>query len=72
MGSISTCLSQEATLYGVKKDLSVTRSHFIWDQQGLVCYKNAPYMVSISTCLSQKATLYGVNKHLSVTRSHFI
>ena len=35
---------QERTLYGVNKDLSVTRIDVIWCESGFVCYKNARYM----------------------------
>ena len=35
MGSVKTCLLQECTLFGVNKDLSVTRMHVIWGQKDL-------------------------------------
>jgi len=46
MGSVKTCLLQECTLFGVNKDLSVTRMHVIWGQTGHVCYKNVRYLGS--------------------------
>jgi len=72
MGSIRTCLLQEDTLYGVRKDLSLTRIDFIWGQLGLVCCKKTSYMGLERACLLQEDTLYGVNKDLSVTRIHVI
>jgi hypothetical protein len=61
MGSISACLLQEGTLYGVNKCLSLTRTYFIWGQLVLVSYKKVLYMGSNSACLLQEGTLYGDN-----------
>jgi hypothetical protein len=72
MGSICNRLLQEGTLYGINIDSPVTRSHVIWGQYGLACYKKARFIGSIWTRLLQEGTFYGVNIDSPVTRRHVL
>jgi len=68
---IRTCLLQEGTLCGVKKDLYVTRMHVIWGQKDLSLTRMHNLVVK-KTCLLQECTLFGVNNDLFITRRDVI